>query len=41
MMPIQTLIAFSAREARAYQRRYPNSIVRHVFAAMRVECIWL
>lgn len=40
-MTTRTLIAFSAREARAYQRRYPGSIVRHWFAGARMECIWL
>lgn len=40
-MDIKNLIMFSAREARNHQRRYPHSIIRHVFAAAGLECIWL
>lgn len=40
-MSMKAIIVFSAMEAKREQTRHPGSIVRHVFAALRMECIWL
>lgn len=40
-MSMKAIIVFSALEAKREQRRYPRTVVRHVFEGLRMECIWL